>query len=207
MQLAGCSQPLFGTLTHQNGGPRSCHKAYYSPHANLGQQDSLASDWDTHSLSPHHDLPQVLDIDYSSSDINLREADFSCNCLLSLRDLSGYSRLQSLRLDRNRLESFVGLRSLGMLRSLSVTHNQVRSCAGLEGEGSEKATPGWSGPGRALPAIGADLPVASAHHLCVARSMIWGFNLDPTGGWRSGLDRGIKGCAVRLCELGLLGTL
>ncbi|MEW5300249.1 MAG: hypothetical protein WDW36_003191 [Sanguina aurantia] len=90
-----------------------------------------------HSLTlldvSHNKLTQVLDIDYSSSDINLREADFSCNCLLSLRDLSGYSRLQSLRLDRNRLESFVGLRSLGMLRSLSVTHNQVRSCAGLEG--------------------------------------------------------------------------
>lgn len=89
----------------------------------------------------------MLDINYSCSNINLREADFSFNCLLSLRDLSGYSRLQSLKLDHNHLESFVGLRSLGMLRSLSVTNNKIRSCMGLEGEGSEKAWPGFQGVG------------------------------------------------------------
>ncbi|MEW5311362.1 MAG: hypothetical protein WDW38_003083 [Sanguina aurantia] len=90
-----------------------------------------------HSLTlldvSHNKLTQVLDINYSCSNINLREADFSFNCLLSLRDLSGYSRLQSLKLDHNHLESFVGLRSLGMLRSLSVTNNKIRSCMGLEG--------------------------------------------------------------------------
>ena len=35
--------------------------------------------------------------------INLRVADFSGNAIVELRDLSAFSRLQTLRLDRNKV--------------------------------------------------------------------------------------------------------
>jgi len=78
-------------------------------------------------------LTEVLNFKiFEGNRSNLRQANFAGNRITTLPDLSAFSRLTSLALDRNQIEVLHGLNGLSALNTLSLTHNKLRSIEGLE---------------------------------------------------------------------------
>ena len=64
----------------------------------------------THAPPPTHtQITQVLDFTPPPTGSNLRRVDFSSNLITSIQDISHFSRLTHLNLDRNRLEIITGV--------------------------------------------------------------------------------------------------
>jgi len=78
--------------------------------------------------------PTAADLTAPIAAASLLDADFSCNSIATIRDLSGFSRLHRLVLDGNQVERVGrGLAGLVRLRELSVRDNLLESCEGLQG--------------------------------------------------------------------------